>query len=106
MARFHGEIGFGEMQDIGMGINQDNIVRAKQYKGDVLKALRHTQNGNDQLNDDITMTNRISIVADQYANNNFLSIRYVVYMGVKWKVTSVESLPPRLIVTLGGVYNG
>lgn len=106
MAKFSGKIGFGEIQDVGGSVHKDVIVAEKHYKGDVLKNTRHTQSDNNQVNDNIVMNDRISIVADPYINSNFLSIRYVIYMGVKWKVTNIDSQSPRLILTLGGVYNG
>ena len=59
----------------------------------------------DQLNDNINIANEISIVADPYANGNFYAMRYVVFMGAKWKITNVRVAYPRLILTIGGIYN-
>ena len=75
------------------------------YFGDIVKntrRLRETSN----INDDINISNQISILADPYLMNNFHSMRYVIYMGTKWKVSEVEVQYPRLILTLGGIYNG
>ena len=58
------------------------------------------------MNDDVVLNNRIEIIADQYAYQHFFAIRYVRWMGVLWKVTNVEVKSPRLILTIGGVYNG
>lgn len=58
------------------------------------------------INDNITLNNSISIIADAYAYENFFAIQYVKVMGTAWKVTSVEVQRPRLILTLGGVWNG
>ena len=58
-------------------------------------------------NDDIRINHRISILADPFAMKHFHSIRYVEWMGVKWKVTSVDPTKyPRLTLTLGEQYNG
>lgn len=75
------------------------------YKGDLLENNRRLESS-DEKNDDITLSNRISIVADAYAYSHFFSIRYVKWMGGVWKVTKVDVEPPRLILTFGGVYNG
>ena len=58
------------------------------------------------INDDININNSISIVADPYAYENFHNMRYAILEGVKWKITNVEINRPRLILTIGGVYNG
>lgn len=75
------------------------------YYGDLTHNTRRLQSA-EQLNDNINVANEISIVADPFANENFHSMRYVEFMGAKWKVTSVEVQYPRLILTMGGVYNG
>lgn len=104
MAKFYGTVGYVNMVETVPGVWAEEIVE-KQYSGDVFRNTRRLQ-GADKLNDDITINNQISIVADPYAYNNFHSIRYVVYMGTKWKVTSVEVEYPRLILEVGGVFNG
>ena len=70
--------------------------------------MRNTRNLQtaDQLNDNVNIANQISIVADPFANQHFHNMRYVAYMGAKWKVTTVEVQRPRLILTIGGLYNG
>ena len=76
------------------------------YSGDLMSNSRRLQSEN-QVNDSIVLGNRISILADPYARNNFHAIRYTEFMGTKWKVNSVDaSQYPRLVLTLGGVYNG
>ena len=106
MAKFRGEIGFGESTENppGSGIWMDTIT-VKTYSGDVFRSMRKTQEG-EQLNDDLSISNSVSIVADAFANDNLFAIRYVIWMGTKWKVTDVEVKRPRLILELGGVYNG
>lgn len=104
MAKFFGLIGFDEgIVETTPGVWEPKIAEHP-YFGDVLRNSRRLQ-PTDQLNDDINISNEISIVADPYANANFHSIRYVEFMGAKWKVTNVEVQFPRLIMTLGGVWN-
>lgn len=105
MARFSGLIGFADLVEVEPGKwVEDTITR--RYKGDLLRDTRRLNTEN-QLNDNINVSNEISIVADPYANQHFHSIRYVEFKGVKWKVSYVDaSKRPRLILTLGGVYNG
>lgn len=103
MAKFYGSIGYGEMVNTAPGVWTEEITE-RQYFGDILKNASKWTNG-ENLNDDLVMDNRFSIVADPYLNEHFHSIRYVRWMGALWKVKSVEVLRPRLILTVGGVYN-
>lgn len=104
MAKFYGAIGYGLMTETNPGVwNED--VSEYFYYGDVIKNARQLQTI-DQINDKIVLSNQISIISDPFANENFQNILYVLFMGVKWKVTNVEVQYPRLILTLGGVYNG
>ena len=103
MAKFYGKIGFAEMAESAPGVWVEKITE-REYYGDVNRNIRRLQTGMG-LNDDINVSNEISIVADPYANENFHSMRYVRYMGAKWKVSSVDVQYPRLILTLGGEYN-
>ena len=104
MARFSGKVGYIETVETGVGVWKP-VITERKYRGDVTRAVRKLENGQD-INDDITVNNEISIVADPYARTHFFAIRYVEWQGVKWKVSSVEVLYPRLILTLGGMYNG
>lgn len=103
MARFYGAIGFEKTGETAPGVWTENIVE-RNYYGDLIRNTRRLQPGSN-VNDDVTISNQISIVADPYAVENFHSIRYVIFMRVKWKVTSVDVSYPRLILDLGGVYN-
>ena len=106
MARFFGEVGYGESIEtpVDSGIWVDTISEA-QYFGDVIRNTRKLEPG-EGLNDDITVSNSISIVADTYAIDNFFKIKYVRWMGTLWTVSNVEVRSPRLILSLGSVYNG
>ena len=104
MGKFYGSIGYAESVEIRPGVYEEQITERKYY-GDVNRDSRRLQSAN-QLNDNINVSSEISIVADPYAYNHFHSMRYVEFMGAKWKVSTVEPKPPRLILTLGGLYNG
>ena len=106
MARFHGVVGYGETKEVpeDSGIWVDDIWEFS-YTGDVIRNTRKLEAG-ESLNDDITVGNSISIVADQYAIMHFFKIKYVEWSGVRWAVANVEVRPPRLILSLGSVYNG
>lgn len=104
MARYCGMIGFATSVETAPGVWEKQIVERKYY-GDKYRNTRRLQSTN-QLNDDIVVNNEISIVADPYAYENFHSILYAEFMGVKWKASNVDVQRPRLVLTLGGVYNG
>lgn len=104
MAKFYGIIGYEITEETEPGIYEEHIVE-NTYFGDVIRNTRRLQESN-KVNDNITISNQISIIADPFANNNFHAMRYIEYMGSKWKITEVEVQYPRLILTIGGVYNG
>ena len=105
MAKYYGNIGFAEPLEITPGYWGEHIVE-RPYKGDSIRNARSLQASSNSTNDNVNINNQISIVADPYANMHFSTIRYATYMGVKWKVTNVDVQSPRLILSLGGVYNG
>ena len=104
MAKFYGAIGFATLVETKPGVWEEKTV-PRNYSGDVIRNSRRLQNG-ENLNDNISVNNEISIIADPYANESFHSMRYVKFMGTKWKISNVEVAYPRLILTLGDVYNG
>lgn len=128
MAKFFGKVGYGVIRNdalvgtavsgtdftgnppdpenpyAGLDIHQEYISE-RSYYGDVFKDSRQLEKGQG-VNDDIKVNNRISIVADAFAFEHFFAIRYVVWMGTKWKVSDVEVQHPRLILSIGGVWNG
>jgi hypothetical protein len=104
MAKFYGRVGFGESVESAPGVWKDNITEAS-YFGDIIRNTRQLREGS-TLNDDLTVGNSISIVADAYASENFFAMRYIEWMGVLWTVSAVDVQSPRLLLTLGGVYNG
>lgn len=104
MARFHGIVGYGTSVEEATDVYVDEIVEIE-YFGDVIRSARRIMDG-ENLSDDVIINNSISIVADEYANNNFIAIKFVEWMGTLWTVDSVEVKSPRLLLTLGSVYNG
>lgn len=103
MARFHGKIGYGTPVEKAPSVYVIEITE-RSYTGDEIKNYSKTEPG-EGLNDNIIINNQISVVADPYAYENFQKIKYIEWMGSKWKVTSVEVQRPRLILSIGGVYN-
>lgn len=104
MARFYGAVGYITEVETAVDVFENKPIE-KMYKGELVRNSSSLENGVD-INDDVRISNRISIVADSYANNHMHDIRYVKWRGTSWKVTTVDVEPPRLILTLGGVYNG
>ena len=104
MAKFYGPIGYAVTEETAPGVWQDKITE-RMYYGELVRNIRKLQSA-DQLNDNINVANEISIIADPFASENFHLMKYVGFMGAKWKITSVEVQYPRLILTVGGVYNG
>lgn len=104
MAKYFGEIGYAETVETRPGVWREEITE-RSYYGDVLRDTRKSEPG-ESVNDDIAVNNSLSIVADPYAYNHFFAIRYAKWMGACWKVSNVEVQRPRLLLTLGGLYNG
>lgn len=103
MAKFYGVIGYAVSVETAPGIWEEKMKEVE-YIGDVIRTSRRFS-GSGKVNDDITITNQISIIADPFANNNFHAMKYVIYMGAKWKITDVTVEYPRLILSVGGVFN-
>jgi len=106
MARFYGQVGYGvsteEPLNSGVWIP---VITERIYQGDIVRNVSQQIVGQDS-NDNVSLSNSISIVADDFAFENFLTIKYVKWAGVLWTVTSVEVQRPRLILSLGRDYNG
>ena len=103
MAKFCGIIGYAVTKETEPGIWEEQIVEVE-YFGDVIRNTRRI-NAPGKVNDDISISNQISIIADPFANNNFHAMKYVAFMGAKWKVSEVTVEYPRLILSIGGLYN-
>jgi hypothetical protein len=104
MAKYYGKVGYANIAETGPGIWKE-VITERMYYGDVLKISRRLVNS-ESVNDNLQVNNEISIVADPFAYENFVNIRYIKWSGVLWKVSNIVVLRPRLILSLGGVYNG
>lgn len=103
MAKFFGEVGFGELSETAPGVWENTIVK-RNYKGELVQIARQYQTA-EKINQDIMVNNEIHILGDEYAFNNFAYIKYVNWAGVNWIVNKVTVQYPRLILSLGGVSN-
>ena len=104
MAKFYGAIGYVKNQETKPG-KWTGVPAEKKYSGEFNRIFKRYQR-NSNINDDINISAELSIIADPYLFDQMHNIRYVKLKGVAWEVSSVEPQPPRLILNLGGVYNG
>lgn len=104
MAKFYGAIGYGESVETAPGVWED-VITERNTRGDVLRVTRKLESG-ESVNDDISINNSISIVADAYTNGHINAMRYIWWQGARWKIVGIEVASPRLILRIGGVYNG
>lgn len=104
MAKYFGRIGYAEQVETVPGVWEEKIIE-RNYYGDVVRNIRRLESSGN-LNDNINVSMEISIVADPYAIQNFHAMRYIEYMGSLWKLFNVEVNYPRLILQIGGLYNG
>lgn len=104
MSKYYGSIGYVSTIETSPGVYEE-IVTTRNYSGEVYR-LSSSVSGSDSVNDSFNLNNQLSILADPYAYQNFHAIRFVNWLGSNWKVTSVEVQFPRLVLSLGGLYNG
>lgn len=104
MAKFSGKVGYINSVETAPGVWEEQYIE-KQYYGDIIRNISKFQPSGG-VNDNITIANSISIIADPFANENFQHMRYVLFMGAKWKILDIEVQYPRITLTIGGVYNG
>lgn len=104
MARFADMVGFGVSTEVTPGKFKD-VITERSYFGDVTRSSRQ-EITSDKVNDDLVADTTIEIVADSFVSDNIFAIRYVKWAGARWKVTNVTPQGVRLLLRLGGVYNG
>lgn len=104
MSKWYGQIGYAVMSNTKPGVWTETYVE-RNYYGDLTRNARRLQT-TDKVNDDITLSNEISIIADPYAMEHFHTMRYATFGNAKWKITNAEVQFPRIVLSLGGVYNG
>ena len=105
MGKWYGAIGYSMTIETTPGV-WSNIDVTRNYFGDVIRNTNRWSSNSDSTNDDLNINNQISIVADPYAHQNFHYMKFIEFMGTRWKISNIEVKYPRLILTLGGVYNG
>lgn len=105
MSKWYGKIGYAETVETEPGVWDEEITE-RAYYGDTFRNTRLLQNNSDGTNDNVNIANQISIVADPYANDHIYAMRYIEFQNAKWRVTNVEVQERRLILTVGGLYNG
>lgn len=104
MSKWFGKIGYAITGETEPGVWEDTIV-TRDYYGDLISdKYRRQSSGN--VNDDINLTSVISIIADPFAYENCSHMAYAEIMGARWKIIDIDTQPPRLNLTIGGVYNG
>ena len=102
--KYSGKIGFAISSETKPGIWNKTITE-RTYYGDVNRYIRKWES-NQTINGNIDINNQISIIADPFACENFQHMVYISWMNALWKISSVEIQYPRMILTIGGVYNG
>lgn len=105
MAKFFGKVGYVKTEETTPGVWTEQVTE-REYYGDVNRRHGKWETASDKINDDITISVEISIVADAYAYENLGYIRYVEYMGCKWKVSNIDPQYPRITLSFRGIYNG
>lgn len=104
MTKFFGKIGFSQTIETAPGVFEDS-VESREYYGDVERQGRRWENS-ESINDDLVVNNYVSVLADDFAYENIGNMKWVEFLGSKWKIKSVEIEYPRIKITLGGVWNG
>ena len=102
--KWSGTIGFADTSEDAPSVYVEHLTE-RRYYGDVVEFGRQMQ-GSGQINEDVTVGNQLSVLGDPFAQSNLYAMRYVTFLGQKWKVTGVKVQYPRLILTLGGLWNG
>ena len=105
MTKWFGKVRYSETVETVPG-RWESVDTTREYFGDVKRNSTRWAGNPNSVNDDLTINTQISIVADPFALDKFYSMKWIEYMGSKWKITNVEPQFPRLVITLGGVYNG
>lgn len=103
--KFFGAIGFGISTETDQDVWQE-VITERESRGEVKKDTLYVEASGAQVNSDVRLGNLISIIANPFVLENYSNIRYVLWRGVRWSVTNVTVESPRLVLRLGGVYNG
>lgn len=104
MAKWSGVIGYSTATEVKPGV-WDYVITERPHVGDLVRNTRRSE-GNERVVEDLKLNNSISIVADAYSRQHFFEMRYLTLFGTRWVISTVEVFPPRLVLQIGGVYNG
>lgn len=105
MAKWYGIVGYIKPVQSSPGVYTSETIE-RNYYGDIIRNSRGWSTSSEGINDNLTLNNQISIIADSFATDNSSFMKYVEIMGTKWKITNIEIQYPRLLLTIGGLYNG
>jgi hypothetical protein len=106
--RFSGAVGYATSTESAPGVWKE-IITERTYYGDVIRNTRRLEPPSlvpPERNSNIALEHSIAIVADAEAYEKYLQMRYVTWDGIKWTIISVEVRRPRLILTVGGQWDG
>lgn len=104
MARYSGLVGYAEQVETSPGVWK-NREQSRMMKGDIIRQNANFSD-NGKVNSDVTFNHRVSLIGDAYAFGNYFNMKWIVVEGRKLEITSVEVHRPRIIVGLGGLWNG
>lgn len=104
MAKYSGLVGYSTQAETAPGVWK-TVDNSRLMKGDFYMESSRHQSG-DKVNDDISLNHRISLMADEWVMKNYPLMRWIEIDGIKWEITSVELKRPRIVVNVGGLYNG
>lgn len=107
MNKWHGKIGFTQTvkSETQPGVWEEEITE-RSYYGDIIRNYRKNEHQHESPNDNVDLNNQLSVLSDTFMYENFQYMKYVTWMNSKWKIRSVELQYPRVILEIGGVYNG
>ena len=102
--KYCGMLGFAETKETAPSVWEE-VITEKKYFGDIKRVIKRYQSG-ENLNDNISYSNSIEIVADPFFRDNLQNLRYVTWLNSKWRISNIQVNYPRFVIEIGGVYNG
>lgn len=103
MARYSGLVGYVTQEETVPGV-WSPVENPRTMKGEIIRQSS-TNPDHGKINSDISLNHRVSLWGDAYAFDSYYAIKWIQIDGRKWEVTSVEIKRPRIIVTVGGLWN-
>ena len=104
MTRYFGKVGFVMTVETDPGV-WEPVEQSREYFGDVISNARRWSAKTDSTNDNLAISNQVSIVADAFALDNMGAIKWAEFGGARWKVSHVNVEFPRLVLTLSELYS-